>query len=84
MSDHIFIAIIAALVNLVLSIIVPCALKNNRNLLPEVRKMLEQHRATLISSSVLVAVIVFIALTVADEVRPSVPAGVLRLAQLSQ
>jgi len=82
MSQHIFIAIIAALVNLVLSVIVPCALKNNQNILPEVRKMLEQHRATLISSSVLVAVIVFIALTVSDEVKPMLPAGVLRLAQL--
>jgi len=84
MSDYIFIAIIAALVNLVLSIIVPCALKNNQNFLPTVRKMLEQHRATLISSSVLVAVIVFIALTVADEVRPVIPVEILRLAQLSR
>ncbi len=83
MSDHIFIAVIAALVNLVLSILVPCALKNNQNFLPEVRKMLEHHRATLISSSVLVAVIVFIALTVADEVRPSIPVKVFNLAKLA-
>jgi hypothetical protein len=79
-NDHIFIAVIAALVNLVLSIIVPCALKNNQDFLPEVRKMLENHRATLITSSVLVAVIVYIALSVADEVKPMVPAEVLRLA----
>jgi len=84
MSEHIFIAVIAALVNLVLSIIVPCALKNNKNFLPEVRKMLEHHRATLITSSVLVAVIVFIALTVADEVKPMVPVEVLRLANLQK
>lgn len=83
MSEHIFIAIIAALVNLVLSIIVPCALKNSQNLLPEIRKMLEHHRATLITSSVLVAVIVFIALTVAVEVKPMLPAEVLRLAHLN-
>ena len=83
MSDHIFIAVIAALVNLVLSILVPCALKNNQNFLPEVRKMLEHHRATLISSSILVAVIVFIALTVADEVKPSIPVKVLNLARLA-
>ena len=83
MSDHIFIAVIAALVNLVLSILVPCALKNNQNFLPEVRKMLEHHRATLISSSILVAVIVFIALTVADEFKTSIPVKVLNLARLA-
>jgi hypothetical protein len=82
MDQDIFIAVIAALVNLVLSIVVPCALKNNKDFLPQVRIMLEQHRATLLSSSLLVAVIVYLALKAAPVIQSEIPPGLLNLARL--
>lgn len=84
MDEHIFIAVIAALVNLILSIIVPCALQNKKDFLPQVRIMLEQHRATLLTSSVVVAVMVYLALKAAPVVRSELlPDYVLNLAKLA-
>lgn len=72
--DHLFIAIIAALVNLVLSILIPCALKKTEApLLTEVKKMLNQHREMLLTSSVLVGVIVYLALQTASVVQTEMP-----------
>jgi hypothetical protein len=72
--QSIFIAIIAALVNLVLSILVPCALKKtNVPLLTEVKKMLNQHREMLLTSSLLVGVIVYLALQTASVVQDEMP-----------
>ena len=53
LEEQIYISIIAALVNLILAIIVPCALKGRDNFLPQIRVMLENNRATLFSSSLL-------------------------------
>ena len=83
MNDNLFIALVAALVNLILSIIVPCALKNNRNILPQVRSMLENNRSALLTSSGLVFVIVFIALSSTPGIKSEIPDSVLRLANLS-
>ena len=83
MNDNLFIALVAALVNLILSIIVPCALKNNRNILPQVRSMLENNRSALLTSSGLVFVIVFIALSITPGIKSEIPDSVLRLANLS-
>jgi len=82
MDQDIFIAVIAALVNLVLSIIVPCVLKDNKDILPQLRIMLEHHRATLLTSSVLVAVIVYLALKAAPVIQNDIPPGLLNLAKL--
>ena len=72
--DHLFIAIIAALVNLVLSILIPCALKKTDvPLLTEAKKMLKQHREMLLTSSVLVGVIVYLALQTASIVQTEMP-----------
>jgi hypothetical protein len=85
LEEHVYIALIAALVNFVLSVIVPCALKGYDNFLPEIRKMLEHHRATLFSSSVLVAVIVFLSLQAAPVIKNElIPNYVLNLARLSR
>ena len=86
-QEHIFIALIAALINLILSIIVPCALGDNNNnkdgFLSQIRKMLEHHRATLFSSSVLVAFIVYLSLEAAPHIRNEFrPNSVLNLALL--
>lgn len=83
-QDDIYIALIAALVNLILSIIVPCAMKGKANFLPNVRIMLQQHRTMLVTSSVLVAVIVLLALQAAPVVRGELPDYIVKLAQLSR
>jgi len=83
MNDHIFIAIIAALINLLLSTLVPCALKQTEQpLLSEVNKMFNQHRDMLITSSVLTGVIVFIALQAAPTVKEELPVSLLNLMKL--
>ena len=83
MNDNIFIALVAALVNLILSIIVPCALKNYKNVLPQVRAMLENNRSALLTSSGLVFVTVYIALSISPGVKSEIPESVLRLVNLS-
>jgi len=83
-EEHIYISLIAALVNFILSIIVPCALKGHQNFLPQVRIMLEHNRAALFSSSVLVAVIVFLSLQAAPVIKNElIPNYILNLAHLS-
>jgi hypothetical protein len=84
MDEHIFVALIAALVNLVLSIVVPCALKGSDNFLPEVRLMLERNRAALLTSSVLTDVVVYLALKASPMIKSELPDSVLNLAQLSR
>ena len=63
MSQHLVTAVVAALVNLVLSLLVPCVLRRTHNsLLTQVKQFFEDHRHMLITSSVLVGVIVYLAL----------------------
>lgn len=84
MDENMFIALIAALVNLILSIIVPCALKNNQNFLPQVRIMLEANKHALLTSSAIVFVIVYISLSIAPEIKSDIPDSVLKLVNLSR
>jgi hypothetical protein len=84
LERDIYISIIAGLVNLILSIIVPCALKNNKDFLPQVRIMLEQHRAALFTSSILVSVMVFLSLQAIPVIeRDLIPNYLLNLSHLS-
>lgn len=85
-NQHVFIAIVAAVVNLVLSVLVPCALKKtDQTMLVEVKKMFDQHRDMLITSSVLVGVIVFISLKAAPTLQSELAnSGLLNLAALGR
>ena len=83
-QDDIFIALIAALVNLILSILIPCAMRGQSNFLPSVRAMLQHHRTALMTSSALVAVTVFLALQAAPVVRNELPDYIVNLAKLSR
>jgi hypothetical protein len=83
-QDDIFIALVAALVNFILSVLIPCAMRGQANFLPSVRIMLQQHRTSLITSSVLVAVTVFLALQAAPVVKNELPDYILNLAKLSR
>jgi hypothetical protein len=64
--DYIEIAIIAAIVNLFLSILVPCLFKKNNlpksPLLPEIKKMITNNSEVLLISSLLVGIIVYLSL----------------------
>lgn len=83
MHEHIFIAIIAALVNLLLSVLVPCALKQSEQpLLLEVKKLFNLHRDMLLTSSVVTGVIVFLALQVEPIVKQELPMSLNNLMKL--
>jgi len=64
--DYTVIAIIAAIVNLSLSILVPCLFKKinlpKSQLMPEIKKMVNNNQDILLISSLLVGVIVFLSL----------------------
>jgi len=69
MNANVLVAVVAGVLNLILSLLVPCAL--NRNNLPyveNVNRMFVQHREMLVTSSLLVAVIVYLALLVSPNV----------------
>jgi hypothetical protein len=60
-------ALIAALVNFILSVLIPCALKGNTDpWVVQFRKMFDEHRKMLITSSLLVGLIVYMALEAGD------------------
>lgn len=83
MHEHIFIAIIAGLVNLLLSVLVPCALKQSEQpLLLEVKKLFNQHRDMLITSSVITGVIVFLALQAEPMIKNELPESLSNLIKL--
>ena len=85
MDEHVFIAVVAALVNLLLSVLVPCALKNQgQPMLVEVKKMFDQHREMLLTSSILVGVIVYLSLKAAPTVRAELPQPLVNLMSLGQ
>lgn len=82
-NEFIFIAVIAGLVNLILSVLVPCAIKKgDQPIVAQVRQVFNQNRESLLMSSALVAVIVFIALSVAPIARSELPEGLVNLASL--
>ena len=83
MHEHIFIAIIASLVNLLLSVLVPCMLKQSEQpLLSQVKKLFNQHRDMLLTSSVLTGVIVLLSLQAAPIVREELPTSLMNLMKL--
>lgn len=82
-NELIFIAVIAGFVNLILSVLVPCAFKQTQgDLLSNVRKVYDNNREMLLTSSILVVVMVFIALKAAPIAREELPQGLVNLASL--
>lgn len=85
MNEKVFIAVVAALVNLLLSVLVPCALKKqDQPMLVAVKKMFDQHREMLVTSSVLVGVIVYLSLLAAPTMRAELPQPLVNLMALGQ
>jgi hypothetical protein len=69
MNPHILVAILAAVLNVILSSIVPCLLKkSNETFLQQVRKVFETNRQVILTSSLIVGLTTFVALKLADEI----------------
>jgi hypothetical protein len=73
MDVYIFIALIAALINMLLSVTVPCVInKTKQPFLNQVRKVFVTNREVICTSSLIVAITTYLALTVAFELRSSI------------
>jgi phosphotransferase system glucose/maltose/N-acetylglucosamine-specific IIC component len=72
MDAHIFIALIGALLNMALSVTVPCLInKTEQPFLTQVKKVFETNRQVILTSSLIVAITIFLALKVAPQIQPS-------------
>lgn len=72
MDPHIFIALVGALLNMVLSVTVPCLVKKtDQPFLNDVKKIFEVNRQVILTSSLIVALTIYLALKIAPELNPS-------------
>jgi len=72
MDSHIFIALVGALINMALSVTVPCLVKKtNQPFLNDVKKVFETNRQVIITSSLIVALTIYLALKIAPEFQSS-------------
>jgi len=72
MDVHIFVALIGALLNMLLSVTVPCLIKKTEQpFLVQVKKVFETNRQVILTSSLIVAITIFLALKLSDELQPS-------------
>jgi hypothetical protein len=68
MDSHIFIALVGGLVNMALSVTVPCLVKKtNQPFLNDVKKVFNTNRQVIITSSLIVALTIYIALKLAPD-----------------
>jgi hypothetical protein len=72
MDAHIFIALVGALLNMGLSVTVPCLIKKTEQpFLTQVKKVFETNRQVILTSSLIVAITIYLALKVAPEIQSS-------------
>ena len=63
MSEGIIIAIIGALINMILALIIPCLIKNTQQpILVNIKKVYATHKQVIITSSVIVFITIYLAL----------------------
>jgi hypothetical protein len=68
MSECIVIAIVGALINMVLALLIPCLLKNTKQpILVNIKKVYDVHKQVIITSSVIVFVTIYLALKLSPE-----------------
>ena len=68
MDSHIFIALVGGLLNMILSVTVPCLVKTtNQPFLNDVKKVYETNRQVIVTSSLIVALTIYLALKIAPE-----------------
>jgi hypothetical protein len=68
MSECIMIAIVGALINMILALIIPCLIKNTEQpLLVNIKKVYSTHKQVIITSSVIVFITIYLALKLTPE-----------------
>ena len=69
MDTDLFIALVSALVNMILSVVIPCALKKTEQpFLKDLQRVFQTNREVIIASSLIVAITVYLALKVAPSI----------------
>lgn len=70
MEPEFFIALVGALVNMVLSVIIPCLLKkSDQSFLVDIKKVFQTNREVIFASSLIVAITIYLALTISPELQ---------------
>ena len=68
MSECIIIAIVGALINMVLALIIPCLLKNtNQPILVNIKKVYAAHKQVIITSTIIVFITIYLALKLTPQ-----------------
>jgi hypothetical protein len=68
MSECILIALVGALINMILALIIPCLLKDTHQpILVNIKKVYNTHRQVLITSSVIIFITIYLALKLTPE-----------------
>ena len=68
MSECVIIAIVGALINMVLALIIPCLLKNTKQpILANIKKVYTTHKQVIITSSVIVFITIYLALKLTPQ-----------------
>jgi hypothetical protein len=72
MDAHIFIALVGALVNMALSVTVPCLVKKTEQpFLLQVKKVYDTNREVILTSSLIIAVTIYLTLKIAPNLQDS-------------
>jgi hypothetical protein len=68
MSESVMIAIVGALINMLLALIIPCLIKDTQQpLLANIKKVYATHKQVIITSSVIVFITIYLALKLTPE-----------------
>ena len=68
MEYHFFVALVGALLNMILSVTIPCLLKRSKQpFLNDVKKVFQTNREVIIASSLIVAITIYLALRVSPD-----------------
>lgn len=73
MDSHIFIALVGALINMLLSVTVPCLIKKSNTdikFLEQVKQVFETNRQVILTSSLIVGITIYLALKVSPGIEP--------------
>ena len=77
-----YIALFAALINVVLSHIIPCAVSSdNKGIVREIRDEFSRNKSTIVVSSIVVGIIVWVTLNYEKDFRSVVPSGLINFAR---
>ena len=80
----VYMALFSALVNVVLSHIIPCAVSaNNQGFIREIREEFARNKNTMMISSVVIGIVVWVSLNYEREFRSSLPNGLINFINLN-